>query len=284
MAVTTTSDLNSLFNTIYERALFVAREMNLMAGLVDNRSATGWMNRVVPIRPQITAVSVGETQDFNKPTTFGKSTHATLTPGEIMAQVVLTDRDLETDPDNARRDAEQELGAAVAAKIDTDLLDLFGSFTTDKGTGAGNSATVAAFAAAVAVLNNNKARQYGRPVAVWHPYHWHDLWVELGQPSANQAFLGEVANQAMRDYFVADWLQVTHFSSANISVDASDDAVSGIFVRPAIMLDTRRQVRLEPERDASARAWELNINAGYAYGIVRDTFGVGYTADATEPV
>ena len=105
MAVTQVSDLNSLFNTIYERALFVAREMNLMASLVDQRSATGWMNRVVPIRPQITAVSVAETEDFNSPTTFGKSTKATLTPGEVIAQVVLTDRDMETDPDPAVSDA-----------------------------------------------------------------------------------------------------------------------------------------------------------------------------------
>ena len=118
MAVTTVSDLNGLFNTIYERALFVAREMNLMAGLVDNRSATGWMNRVVPIRPAITAVSVTETQDFNAPTTFGKSTKATITPGEVIAQVVLTDRDLETDPDNAQMDAERELLALNGRGVD----------------------------------------------------------------------------------------------------------------------------------------------------------------------
>ena len=45
MAVTTVSDLNGLFNTIYERALFVARERTLMASLVDVRGATGWMDR-----------------------------------------------------------------------------------------------------------------------------------------------------------------------------------------------------------------------------------------------
>lgn len=284
MAVTTVSDLNSLFNTIYERALFVAREMNLMAGLVDNRSATGWMNRVVPTRPAISAVSVNETQDFNSPTTFGKNTKATITPGEVIAQVVLTDRDMETDPDSAQADAERELGGAVATKIDSDLVGLFSSFTTDKGDGANATATFAKFAAGCSVVRYNKAAQYGALNAVLHPYHWHDLWLELGKPAATYASLGDVTTQALRDYFVGQLLGgVRIFTSSNIAVDVNADAVSGIFGTQAIMLDTRRPMRMETERDASARAWEINVSAGYGYGIVRSEFGVKFTADATEP-
>lgn len=282
MAVTKVSDLNSLFNTIYERALFVAREMNLMAALVDNRSATGWMTRNISIRPAISAVSVAETEDFNSPTTFGLTAKATLTPGEIIAQVVMTDRDIETDPHGAQDDATVELGAALAAKIDNDLLGLFSSFSTDKGDGAGSTATLSNISAALAVLNFNKARQYGRPNIVLHPYHWHDIWVELGQPSTN-VVASEAANQALKDYFVADLLSASWYTSSNIAIDGSADAISGLFVRPALMLDTRRAPRLEPDRDPSARAWELNITAGYAYGVVRDEFGVKFTADATEP-
>jgi hypothetical protein len=172
MAVTSTSDLNSLFNTIYERANFVAREQNLMATLVDNRSATGWMNRVIPTRPAIAAVSVAETQDFSAPTTFGKTSLATISPGEIMAQVVLTDRNLDTDPDGAVTDAIFELGGAIATKIDQDLLSTFASFT-DKGDGANSTFTFAKFAAGIALLGNNMARQFGAISAVMHPYHWH---------------------------------------------------------------------------------------------------------------
>ena len=283
MAVTQVSDLNSLFNTIYDRALFVAREQNLMVSLVNSKSAVGWMNRIVPIRPQVTAVSVAETEDFNSPTTFGKSTKATLTPAEIISQVVLTDRDMETDPDSAPGDASMELGASIAAKIDTDLVTLFASFSTDKGTGAGNAATVATLGAGVAVLTNAKALQYGQPTAVLHPYHWHDIWVELGQPAATYSNLQEYTTAALRDYFVGDLLGVNFYRSSNIAVDGSDDAVSGIFVRDALMIDTRRAMRFEEERDASARAWELNVTAGYAVGIVRQEFGIGYTADAATP-
>lgn len=283
MAVTSTSDLNSLFNTIYERAIFVARETNLMAGLVDNRSGSGWMTRVVSTRPAITAVSVNETQDFNSPTTFGRTSKATLTPGEIIAQVVLTDRDMETDPDSAQRDAEMELGGAIATKIDVDLVALFPSFAVDKGDGAGNSATFENFAAGVAVLRYNKAAQYGAINAVLHPYTWHDLWLELGKPAATYAALGDVTTQAIRDYYVGSLLGVRIFTSSNIVKDGSDDAVSGIFVPSAIILDTRRAVRMETQRDASARAWEIDVTAGYACGVARSEFGVAFKTDVTEP-
>jgi hypothetical protein len=284
MAVTAVADLNGLFSTIYERVLFVAREANLMTSLVTNVSATGWMSRNVSVRPQISATSVGETQDFNSPTSFGKSTLATLTPAEIMAQVVLTDQDQETDPDGAKMDAERELGMAVATKIDVDLLALFSSFATDKGTGAGNSATFATFAAGVSVVNNVTKRSDGNAIAVLHPYHWHDLWLELGKPAATYPSLEEITTQALRDYYITTLLgNVRIFVSSNITVDGSDDCISGIFTRSAIYLDTRRPLRLEPQRDASARAWEINVNAGYACGLVRSTYGVKYTADATAP-
>ena len=284
MAVTTVTDLNSLYNTIYERALFVAREANLMAQLVDNRSATGWMSRVVPVRPQVSAISVGETEDFNAPTTFGKSTLATLTPGEIMAQVVLTDRDVETDPDSAARDAELELGMAVATKIDVDLLGLFSSFT-DKGNGANGTATFTQFAGAVSILRNSFAQQGGVINAVLHPYQWHDLWLELGKPAATYTNLQGVTERALEDYYMTTLLGgIRIYTSSNISVDSSDDAIGGLFSRPAIMLDTRRPTRMEQERDASARATELNINAGYAYGIVKSTYGLGFKTDASAPV
>jgi hypothetical protein len=284
MAVTQVSDLSSLFNTIYENAVFVAREANLMTGLVSNVSATGWMTRKFPIRPQITAVSVGETEDFNSPTTFGASSLATLTPGEIAAQVVLTDQDQETDPSGARTQAEFELGMSVATKIDVDLLGLFTSFSTDKGDGANATATFAKFAAGCSVVRNTTKNSDGQPIAVLHPYHWHDFWLELGKPAATLPNLDDVTSQALRDYYMTTLMGgVRIFTSSNIATDGSDDAISGIFTRSAIYLDTRRPMRFEPQRDASARAWELNVNAGYAYGLVRSTYGVKFTADATAP-
>lgn len=283
MAVTQVSSLNSLFNLIQDRARFTARHRSLMVNLVQVVNAQGWMDRKIATRPTVSAVQVAETEDFNSPTTFGRTALATLTPQEVIAQVVLTDRALTTDPDGARMDAEMEMGGAIGTKVDTDLVGLFSSFDSDKGDGAGNTFTMANFAAGVAVVDFNKARQFGALSACLHPYHWHDLWTELGTPAATYTNLQDVTSEALRDYYVDRLLNVNIYTNGNIAIDASDDAVSGIFGARAIMLDVRKPITVEPERDASARAWELNASMGYAYGVVHSNEGVYLTADATEP-
>jgi hypothetical protein len=177
MAISTVTDISGYFSAIYQDALFVARENNIMTGLVTPYSATGWMNRVFSTYPTISAESVSEGTDYANATTFNKTTLATFTPGEIITQVILTDRRIETDPDDARRDAVTEMGNAIATKIDTDIASAFSSFTTDAGPGAGSSATLAKFAVAQSLLRNNKAPN---PLyAVLHPYAWHKQYCAL---------------------------------------------------------------------------------------------------------
>ncbi len=278
--VSKVSSLNGLFNDIYADTMFVARDSNLMAALVTGYSARGYATRTVPIYPSLAATSVAEGVDYTNAVEWTKTDAVDFVPGEIMSQVVLTDRRIQTDPSDARRDASIEMGGAIATKIDEDLVGLFSDFATDKGT-AGSALTITRCAAALAKLRVDKVRA---PFSfVLHPYGWHDIWTELAQPAVNQAFLGDTANQAMRDYFTGNFLAAMWFTSANISIDGSDDAVSGVFNREALALDTREAPTLEPERDASKRAWELNLHAGYATGVRRDDYGVALTHDATEP-
>lgn len=282
MAITKYSDISSFISSIYERSVFVAREQNLMSNLVSNYSARGWMTRTFSTRPQITAETVADGVDYSNATTFGKSSVGTLTPAEAIAQVILTDQDIETDPDGAVNDAATELGMAIAAKIDTDLTAIFSSFATDKGPGAGQANTIADLASGVAVVRNRMKRA-GDVVAVLHPYQWHDLWVQLGQPAATYPALGELVTQALRDYYVANLLTIRVYTSSNVPVSGTD-ATGGVFNQDAIALDTRRPYRLEPERDASLRGTELNATAGYAVGLgKRPTFGVKFIGDITEP-
>jgi hypothetical protein len=67
------------------------------------------------------------------------------------------------------------------------------------------------------------------------------------------------------------------------SVDANDDFKGAVFPRPAIAIDWRRRVRVEPERDASRRGWELNMSAVYAHGVWRPARGVILYFDAATP-
>lgn len=280
MTISTIADLNGLYNLIYEDSLFVAREQNMMTGLVRNFTATGYMARKISIRPTVTAQTKPEGVDFVNATLIDKQLKATLTPAVVMAQALLTDEMIATDPEDARTDAAFELGSAIATKIDTDLTALFSGISTTKGS-AGNSLTIAKCSAAVSVL---RKKSVPNPIYfVLHPYGWYDIWTELGQPASQKAFLGDLANEALRSFFAGSWLAATWFTSANIAVDGSDDSYSCVFNPQAFGFDSRQEPTMEPERDASRKATELNISAGYAVGEIRDEFAVALIHDSTEP-
>lgn len=280
MAISTVSSLNSLFSTLFQDAIFVAREQNLMAALVTNYSADTFANRQMGIYPQITAQEVTEGQDYNNPITWTKTSHMTITPKRVQTQVSMTDERIMTDPDDARRDAAMEMGGAIATKIDSDLVALFSSFTGTKGT-AGSVLSVELCAAAVTAL---RAAYAPNPLnIVLHPYQWYSVWKQLGKPDTNASFLGDVANEALRNFYVGGFIGASWFVNGNISIDGSDDAVAGVFHQEALALDTRTAVAMEVERDASQQAWEVNMVARYGVGVRRDAFGVGVTADATAP-
>ena len=281
MAITTLTDQAGLYNSIYEDTMLVARDTTLMVQLVQQYSGTGYAPRLFPEYAQSTARNVADGTDYVTTEIFSKSNSATLTPGEVINQFLLTDQNMATDPDGAQTKAAQELGLGMAEKIDTDLLGNFASFAGTKGT-AGSALTITHIGAAIAVLRKNKAR--GDISVVLHDYGWHDIWVALGQPVVTAAFLGELANEALRNYGVARMIGATWYTDNNIDINAStDDAIGGVFTRDAIGFDVRKAITLEPERDASRRATELNLTGGYGHGVVHSDHGVAVLHDAVEP-
>jgi hypothetical protein len=246
-------------------------------------SATGLAPRVIPVYGQATATEGAEGTDYAGTAKFDKSTAATITPKIAKTQYKFTRARYATDPDTVRNDAANEMGGAIATKVDGDLVGLFSSFSTDKGT-AGSALTLRRVGASMALLRNRNVM--GQVNVVLHPYGWHDIWVELGQPGANQALLGDVANEALREYYVMRHLGANWFTDGNIDVDSSDDAISGVFVRDALMFDSRQQPIMLTEFDASVYgggAEELNMEIWYGVGVPRSTYGVKLTHDATEP-
>ena len=283
MAVTKITDLGGLFPLIYEDALFVARDNNIMSNLVTILPRMeGYATRTVGIWNSATVLEVADGVDFVTNTKFSQASLATFTPTEKMAQFIVTDAMVATAAGraNARNQAAMELGTAMAQKIDKDLIGVFASLSNSIGT-ANNAVTKTIAMGAVTLARLDNAR--GRGSFAWHPTHWQDLWVELGSPAGTYAFTGDVANQAMRDGFVGNWLGGDHFMTNNIDIDGSADAISAFFVRDAIALDPRAEVSFEEERDASLRGWEINVHSGYDTGVWRADHGTKITGDATEP-
>jgi hypothetical protein len=235
--------------------------------------------RYLGIYPTLTAATKSEGVDYANPTTFTKTEQMSITPFTKMVQVQLTDERMATDPEGALADAAREMGAALAQAIDADVFTQIDDFTTDVGT-SGSALSIGRCAAALAILQNNHVPM---PInAVTHPYGWFDIWTELGQPVATKAWLGDVANQAMQDYAVSNFMGVQWYTSSNVETSGTD-AYSGMFHREAIALDTRQVPTLEPERDASKKATELNLSAAYGMDVRRPTYGIQLTHDITTP-
>ena len=157
----------------------------------------------------------------------------------------------------------------------------FSSLTAGTVGAAGSAMTWSYFFAAVSILQGNKVP--GPYIAVLHPYHWHDLAVAASIASPTAAAAPNLTDDVSRNYWVGRFAGVDVYTSANIAVDGSDDAVSAVYNRQALALDMRRPPRLEPERDASRRGIELNMSMVYAHGVWRPKAGVQVIADATTP-
>jgi hypothetical protein len=171
---------------------------------------------------------------------------------------------------------------SMAEKIHTDTLGNFSSLTAGTIGAAGTTITWGHFFAARSVLKGAKAPMPYR--CVLHEYQWHQLAKSASiaastSPAAAPAFTEEVTRQ----YYVQTVAGVDIFTTADITVDASDDANGGMFSPSAMALDMRRAPRLEPERDASRRGWELNMTSVYAHGVWRPGVGVCMTFDAATP-
>lgn len=275
-----TTDISSFINSIFEDALFVARENMFIDQVVTvYNDRMGNATRQNSAYGSATIVSVGETDDLQSQA-FTPSSLATVTPAEAGAQFFLTDLRIESDPFQVRADAATELGAAIATKIQQDILTSFTSLTGGTVGSAGSTITWGHFLAARAQLKNKKAPE--PYVAVLHEYHWFRLAksAAVGATVTNSPRLqDEVAGR----YYVGTVAGVDIYTTVDITPDGSDDATSAIFSRDAVMYDQRRAPRLEPERDASRRGWELNMTAVYGYGAWRPLHGIQLVFDAAAP-
>lgn len=270
-------DINGYIQTIFEQAMLVARDNNVMTNLIRGFEGTDWSPRTNSNYGTATILQLGDADDLASQA-FTPSQYKTLTPAEYGAQFLLTDSRLEADPFGLRTDAAVELGTAMGESVEVNLLSNFGSLTAGTVGGAGSALTWPRFAAALTLLRNRKApRPY---YCVLHPFQWFHLGgtVIAGVAQTNAP---QFQDETMRNFYQATVMGVEIYTTSNIT--AGTAALGGMFSRDAIAYDERRAVRLEPERDASRRAIELNLSTVYAHGVWRPEYGVTMIGDASTP-
>jgi len=277
-------DISTFFNTIYDAALLVARDNNIMTQLVtipqasDNESEARKLSRFTGFN--VSSITDADDMASQK---FTPSVVSTLTPAMAGGQYWLTDQRLNSSPFEERAAAAEDMGQAMATKIETDLLGAFANFT---GGTVGSAGSVISWGNVFAMEARLKAQKAAYPYFyVCHPYQWHVLAkaasVAGTRTNAPESLLAAINSS----FFVKQAGGIFIFTSSNISIDGSGDAVTGMFARPAVALDIRRAPRLEPQRDASkgGGGWELNLTANYASGVWDKVKGIQGTFDAATP-
>lgn len=276
------SDISAFINTIFEASILVARDNNVMTGLVRTfNDRTGVAVRKNSQYGGLSVGSISETDDLTGQA-FTPANIATLTPAEAGGQYFLTDLRVESDPFAVRNDASQDMGLAMATKMETDLIGEFANLTGGTVGTAGSVITWSYFLAMEAQL---KAKKAPYPYfTVMHPYQWFQLAKAASVASAVATNAApSLLEEVKSAFFVRQVGGVSIFVSSNFTIDSSDDTKIGMWSRDAIALDIRRQPRIEPERDASRRGTELNLSTVYAKGVWRPTFGIQGVFDCTAP-
>lgn len=275
MAATTSSTLDDLFVSIVAQARYTAEEQSLLRNLVTVYNIDGQAGKTVqvPKYPSISAAALTEGTDMSSTTVSTSS--VSITVAEVGAQVLLTDL-AAMGAGNPAEELGTVLGNAIATKMDKDLIALFDGFSSSLGATT-TELTAAYLFQAAATLRANKVT--GRIVGVFHPYQTYALKANLTNTFANPNG-GDLQNEAMRNGYVGTIAGIDIFESANVTVDGSGDAKGAIFAPQALALAMKRDFNIEPQRDASNRAWELNATAIYGVGELDDSYGVEMYFDA----
>ena len=276
---TTSSTLSELYTNITQEAIFTFQETSVMRPLVTLYPLMG-SGKVaeVPVYPAISAAAVNEATDLSN--TAVNPTSATITASEIGVMTTLTDLGANSASRNVGADIGKLFGEAIAKKVDTDLVGLFSSFTTNTAGAAGTELTADLLFKAQAQLRTLSvpAPYY----AVFHPKALFNLKKTLTQAGyGTSAYaISEIGNEALRNGYIGRIAGIDVFENANLSIDASDDSVGGVFHPASIGLAMKEDFKVETQRDASLRATEIVASIVYGKAVVKESFGVAVTTDA----
>ena len=292
MAITTDSVMADTVPTVLENARFTEQFSAIMSGLVwkIRKKLHDGKNVNVPIFGTITARALTEGVDNTVSETMSDSL-VTITPAEVGAKLILTDKLVRDDSEDIKAAAGRLLGAAMELKRDQDLLALFSTAATTLGTS--DVATLGQIAAAWAIIKGNPVSNGGPGPGslayVQHPYVLLDL-VDVFTPlvaSASIQAVSDSINEVVRTYGLGKLFGMPVIQDGNIdTTTVANSALGGVFCTGeggAIILATAAEWGIEPERDASLRATELNIVGEYGVGWYDTNWGVLMTNDAATP-
>ena len=274
------SQIEQYIPIIWEEALDYVRSETFMPSLVLNFMTQGRQERRVTVYNEgVVDENLGELEDMT-PQALTRALLARLTPAEHGMQYLITDARLETDDvPNLIADAAEAMGASISKHLEQNLLGHFNQFTGGTIGTAGQPLTwTNVFEGSARLAKLQVPKPYS---LVLDEMQWLDLANAANMANVTAGAPLRIRDDIQSNYYVGSTSGINIFTTPLTEADGSDDVVGGMFNRNALALDMRRGFRIEPERDASKRATELNGTIVYASGVWRADWGVKILSDAT---
>ena len=276
MTITNTTTLNDLLPSIVAEALFVASEKSIMRGLVRNYTINPGQGKTVtvPIYPKQTAAALteGTAPTFTAISTDG----ATLTVSEVGLTAQISDLAIMASASNVVADIGRLFGEAIARKMDADLLAKFDTFSGYVG-GVSTAASPALIFQAIAKLRSAGYDTANDCAIVLHPNVAYDVASTLTSTFAAPASM--VGNDALRNGFMGLLGGVPVYQSSLVGATsagggAGGDYACGIFHKDALGLAMMQDIRIESQREATKRGFDIVGSAIYGVGELYDGAGI----------
>lgn len=213
-----------------------------------------------PKWPLLSATDLVEGTDASN--TAVNTTSVSVTADEAGIMITVTDMLMNGTGFGGLEPYAQELGKALASKIDRDILAEVADFTNSVGTSGANM-TETDFLSAIYMLESGNA--VGPFAAVLHPIQVHDLRTALaattgavwGGPSAPAGDLGAFAS-----LYGVDVYKSTNCASVNVDADRQG-VMMPVGNQSGLAYVLKTAARSELQRDASLRATEVVVTATY---------------------
>lgn len=295
MAITTDTVLADTVPTVLEKARFTQRFKAIMASLCWNirKELHDGKNINVPYWGIVSADTLTEGVDMAASKDM-EDTLVTITPAEVGCKIILTDKLVRDNNEDVKAAAGRILGEAMEYKRDFDLLGQLDDATTTLGGGGGGTLTMGALAAARALLTGNAVSAGGPAMGpfavVHHPFTLLDL-VDVLTPIETLSYYPQaggvptLADEVIRNYTIGRLFGMSVIEDGNLDI-SDTTGKGGCFATGeggALILGTADEWSIEPERDASLRATELNIVGEYGVGEYKAGWMVTLHFDATTP-
>jgi N4-gp56 family major capsid protein len=269
--------------SIVAEALFVASEKSIMRGLVRNYSLGAGQGKTVtvPIYPKVTAAALTEA---TAPTFTAVSTDgAVLTVSEVGLTAQVSDLALMASSSNVVADIGRLFGEAVARKMDTDLMALFMALSTSTVGGVTTTATPALIFQAIAKLRSQGYDTSNDCAIVLHPNVAYDVASVLTSTFAAPA--SAIGNSALENGFMGMIGGVPVYQSSLVPVEtggsAAGDYACAVFHKDAFGLAVMQDIRIESQREATKRGFDIVGSAIYGVGELYDAAGVRMIFDSS---